>query len=130
MDTNKIENGFVEISLGSDLPNLVALKLNGQIGADEMAAFVRSIQKINDEGSKAIVYIDLVSYDGFESGVIREKLAGMNTLWNGISKIAYVLDSEWMSKAIHLIDVITPIDVRSFSHKDEEEAKTWVLSKE
>ena len=77
-----------------------------------------------------MLYIDLVTFKGYELAVVKEKLTHIRTLWSGIERLAYVLDWAWMSKMIGLIDAVTPMHLRAFDHNQDEEARTWLLSGE
>ena len=72
--------------------------------------------------------VDLAHYDGYELGVVKEKMAHLSTLWNGIERVAYVLDVAWMSNAIQLVDAVTPMHLRAFGHDQADDARSWLLS--
>jgi hypothetical protein len=124
------DGGFEFIDLGTDDPRVVAMRITGKLHAEGMAELVKRIETVAATGQKSLVYVDLATFAGSELGVVKEKLAGMRTLWTGIERLAYVLDMEWMSKMIGLVDAVTPMHLRAFGHDQDEEARAWLLSGE
>ena len=124
------DGGFEFIDLGTDDPRVVAMRITGKLHAEGMAELVKRIETVAATGQKSLVYVDLATFAGSELGVVKEKLTGMRTLWTGIERLAYVLDMEWMSKMIGLIDAVTPMHLRAFGHDQDEEARAWLLSGE
>lgn len=125
-----IDSGFEFIDLGTDDPRVIAMRITGKLHAEGMTELVERIEAVAATGQKSLVYIDLVTFKGYEIAVVKEKLAGMRTLWTGIERLAYVLDWEWMSKVIGLVDAVTPMHLRAFGHDQDEEARAWLLSGE
>ena len=68
------------------------------------------------------------AYDGYDLGVVKEKLAHMGTLWSGIERCAYVVDKGWMATMIGLVDAVTPMHLRAFGSDQDADARAWVLS--
>jgi hypothetical protein len=93
-----------------------------------MAEFIARLEQVTADGGRARVFVDMVSYDGSELGVVREKLSHMGTLWGGLERVAYVVDRGWMSGWIGLVDAVTPMHLRAFGPDEAEEAKAWLLS--
>jgi hypothetical protein len=124
------DGGFEFIDLGTDDPRVIAMRITGKLHAEGMAELVKRIETVAATGQKSLVYVDLATFAGSELGVVKEKLAGMRTLWTGIERLAYVLDMEWMSKMIGLVDAVTPMHLRAFGHDQDEEARAWLLSGE
>jgi hypothetical protein len=121
------DGGYEFIDLGSDDPRVIAMRITGKLQAEGMTELVERIEAVAATGQKSLVYIDLATFAGAELGVVKEKLAGMRTLWTGIERLAYVLDVEWMSKMIGLVDAVTPMHLRAFSHDKDDEARAWLL---
>jgi hypothetical protein len=124
------DTGLEFIDLGTDDPRVIAMRITGKLHAEGMTELVERIEAVAATGQKSLVYIDLVTFKGYELAVVKEKLAGMRTLWTGIERLAYVLDWDWMSKVIGLVDAVTPMHLRAFGHEQEEEARAWLLSGE
>ncbi len=124
------DGGFEFIDLGTDDPRVIAMRITGKLHAEGMAELVKRIETVAAKGQKSLVYVDLATFAGAELGVVKEKLTGMRTLWTGIERLAYVLDMEWMSKMIGLVDAVTPMHLRAFGHDQDEEARAWLLSGE
>jgi len=124
------DRGFEFIDLDTDDPRVIAMKLTGKLHAEGMTELVERIEAVAATGQKSLLYIDLQTFEGSELGVVREKLANMRTLWTGIERLAYVLDVEWMSKMIGLVDAVTPMHLRAFGHDQDKEARAWLLSGE
>lgn len=114
--------------LGSGDPRVIGAVVRGKLTADDMVAFNRRISDVHASGTRALVYLDLVGYEGQElMGVAREKLSHMGDLWTGIERLAYVVDRDWILKLAGLIDVITPMHFRAFPADEAAEARRWVL---
>jgi len=124
------DGGFEFIDLDTDDPRVVAMRITGKLHAEGMAELVKRIETVAATGQQSLVYVDLATFAGSELGVVKEKLTGMRTLWTGIERLAYVLDIEWMSKMIGLVDAVTPMHLRAFGHDQDEEARAWLLSGE
>jgi hypothetical protein len=113
--------------LESGDPRVVGAVVQGKLTADDMVAFNRRISAVRAGGSRALVYLDLVGYEGQELiGVARQKLGHMSDLWSGIERLAYVVDREWILKLAGLIDAITPMHFRAYAADEAEEARRWV----
>ena len=125
-----LDGGFEFIDLGADDPRVIAMRITGKLHAESITELVERMEAVSATGEKTLLYIDLATFEGSELAVVKEKLANMRTLWTGIERLAYVLDMEWMSKVIGLIDAVTPMHLRAFSHDQDEEARAWLLSGE
>jgi len=121
-----IGSAFVE--LGTDDPSVIALKVSGKATADTISELVARIEQIQAAGKKARLYVDLTGYAGYDLGVVKEKLAHMTTLWSGIERCAYIVDTGWMVTLIGLVDAVTPMHLRAFGSDQDAEARAWVLS--
>ncbi len=122
------DGGFEFIDLGTEDPRVVAMRITGKLHAEGMAELVKRIETVAATGQKSLVYVDLATSAGSELGVVKEKLTGMRTLWTGIERLAYVLDVEWLSKMIGIVDAVTPMHLRAFGHDQDEEARAWLIS--
>ena len=122
------DGGFEFIDIGTDDPRVIAMRITGKLHAESITELVDRMEAVSATGQKSLLYIDLQTFEGSELGVVREKLANMRTLWTGIERLAYVLDVEWMSKMIGLVDAVTPMHLRAFGHDQDEEARAWLLS--
>jgi hypothetical protein len=122
-----MSNSIETIKIADD-PNVIGVKLTGKLTGDSMAEFLDRIEQIKSAGGKARVYIDMSAYDGFEMPVVREKAAHMGTLWSSIDRCAYVVDKAWISKAIGLVDAVTPMHLKAFASDEDAAARAWVIS--
>ena len=120
--------GMEPMDLGTDDPRVIALRVTGKVTGESMARFIEQLQQIRDSGQKALVYLDLATFEGSEFAVAREKLSNMSTLWSGIERMAYVLDIQWITRMMGLVDAVTPMHIRAFSHDEAEAARNWVLT--
>ncbi len=125
-----MHSGFEFIDLGTDDPRVIAMRITGKLHAEVITELVERLEAVSATGQKSLVYIDLITFEGSELAVVREKLAHIRIFWNGIERLAYVLDLAWMSKMIGLVDAVTPMHLRAFGHDQDEEARAWLLSGE
>ena len=93
---------------------VVAAEIDGQMTAEDMKALVERLQAIVDRGEKALLYIDMKDYEGFELGVVSEKLKHIGMLWKALDKYAIVGDMRWMEIWIKIVDPLTPQEIRLF----------------
>ncbi|MHC4708929.1 MAG: SpoIIAA family protein [Planctomycetota bacterium] len=128
MSTVTESTGIELNDLGSGDPSVIGMKVRGKVTVEGMAEFIARIEEVSAGGKKARVFVDMVGYDGSEFGVAKEKLSKMGTLWSGIERVAYVVDSGWLSGWIGLFDAVTPMHLRAFGPDEMEEAKDWLLS--
>jgi hypothetical protein len=103
------------------------MKVTGKATAETISELVERLEQIQSAGKKARLYLDLTAYDGYDLGVVKEKLAHMGTLWSGIERCAYVVDKGWMVTMIGLVDAVTPMHLRAFGSDQDAEARVWVL---
>jgi hypothetical protein len=118
------------VDLGTDDASVIGMKVTGKASAETISNLVERLEQIKGGGKKARLYLDLTAYDGYDLGVVKEKLAHMVTLWSGIERCAYVVDKGWMATMIGLIDAVTPMHLRAFDSDHDAEARAWVLSGE
>ncbi len=122
-----MDSGFEFIDLGTDDPRVIAMRINGKLHAEVITELVQRLEVVSAAGQKSLLYIDLESFEGSALSVVREKLHHIRTLWNGIERLAYVVDWAWMSKMIGIVDAVTPMHLRAFGHNQDGEARAWLL---
>lgn len=106
---------------------VVAAEIDGQMTAEGMKALIERLQSIVDRGEKALLYIDMQNYEGFEFGVISEKLKHMGMLWKALDKYAIVGASRWMEIWIKIVDSLTHQQIKHFSADKTDEGWAWLL---
>ncbi len=119
---------FIEPPQPSD--RVVAAEIDGQLTTDDMKAVVARLQPIIDRGEKAFLYIDMQKYEGFEFGVVSEKLKHIGMLWRAFDKYATVGTKRWMEIWVKIVDPLTPQQIRHFSPDETHEASAWLLDGE
>lgn len=119
---------FIEPPQPND--RVVAAELAGQMTAEDMKAMVERLQVIVDRGEKALLFIDMKDYEGFELGVIGEKLKHIGMLWSALEKYAVVGDKRWMETWIKIVDPLTDQEIRHFYPDKTDEAWAWLLGSE
>ncbi len=119
---------FIESPQPND--RIVAAEINGQLTAEDMKALVGRLQPIVDRGEKALVYIDMENYEGFEFGVMAEKLKNIGMLWKALEKYAVVGDKRWMEILLKIVDPLSPQQIRHFYPDKTDEAWEWLLASE
>jgi hypothetical protein len=115
------------VDLGTEDDDVVGMRIAGKVTAETIGALVERLETIRRAGKKARLYLDLTGYEGYDLGVVKEKLTHMGTLWSGIERCAYVVDRGWMVKMIGLVDAVTPMHLRAFGSDQDAEARAWVL---
>ena len=122
-----MHGGMEYVDLGSDDPNVIGVRLSGKMTTEAMADLIEKLETIRAAGGKARLYADIVDYDGYEFGVVKEKLNHFGTLWDALDRCAYVVDKGWMTSAIGLVDAVTPMHLRAFERGQDAEARAWVI---
>ncbi len=123
-----MSTGIEYTDLGSEDSRVIGMKVTGKVTTEGMAEFMSRLEQVMADGGKARVFVDMLGYDGYEAGVPKEKLGHMGTLWSGIERVAYVVESGWLSGWIGLFDAVTPMNLRAFGPDEAEAAKAWLLS--
>jgi hypothetical protein len=123
-------SGTEFVDLGTDDASVIGMKVTGKATAETISNLVERLEQIKGAGKKARLYIDLTAYEGYDLGMVKEKLAHIVTLWSGIERCAYVVDKAWMATMIGLVDAVTPMHLRAFGSDHDAEARAWVLSGE
>ncbi len=119
---------FIEAPQPND--RVVAVKVEGELTAEDMKAMIERFQVIVDRGEKALLFIDMQGYDGWEFGVATEKLKHIGMLWKVFDRYAIVGDRRWMEIWVRIVDPLTPQQIRHFSPDKTDEAWTWLLATE
>ncbi len=109
---------------------VVAAEIDGQMTGEDMKAMVERLQPIVDRGEKALLYVHMKNYEGYELGVMAEKLKNIGMLWNALDKYAIVGDTRWMEIWIKIVNPITPQQIRHFHPDKTDEAWAWLLGSE
>lgn len=107
---------------------VVAAEIAGEITTGDMKVLIEKLQAFVERGEKSLLYIDMRHYDGFEFGVVAEKLKNMGTLWKAIEKYAIIGASRWMEIWIDIVNPLTPQHIRHFSPENSDEAWRWLLA--
>ncbi len=103
---------FIESPQPND--RVVAAEIDGRLTAEDMEALVGRLQPVVDRGEKALLYVDMENYEGYDLGVIAEKLKNIGMLWKALDKYAVVGDKRWMEIWIKIVDPLTPQEIRHF----------------
>lgn len=109
---------------------VVAIEINGRLAAEDMETLVERLQPIVDRGEKALLYVDMVNYEGSELGVTTEKLKHIGMFWKAIEKQAVVGNKRWQEIWIKIVEPITPQQVKHFHPDGTDEAWAWLLATE
>ena len=107
---------------------VVAAEIDGQFTTEDMKALVGRLQSIVERGEKALLYIDMKNYKGFELGVASEKLKHIGMLWKALDKYAVIGDTRWMEIWIKIVDPLTHQEIRHFYPDKTDEAWVWLLA--
>ena len=109
---------------------VVATEIDGQMTAEDMKAVIERLQAIVDRGEKALLFVDMQNYEGFEFGVATEKLKHIGMLWKALDKYAIVGASRWMEIWVDIVDPLTHQQIKHFSPDRSDEAWVWLLATE
>jgi hypothetical protein len=107
---------------------VVAAELHGQMTIEDMRAMIDRLQVIVDRGEKALLFLDMKKYEGFELGVASEKLKHIGMLWKALDRYAIIGDTRWMEIWIKIINPLTHQEIRQFHSDKTDEAWTWLLA--
>ena len=124
------ESGMRFIEPPQPADRAVAAEMNGQMTAEDMKALIERLQAIIDRGEKALLFVDMQNYEGFEFGAMSEKLKNMRMLWKALDKQAIVGASSWMEIWIKIVDPLTHQQIKHFSPDKTDEAWAWLLAVE
>ena len=108
---------------------VIAYRLVGSVRTEEMKELMARIAAVVENGHKVRLYQELAGFDGFEFGVLVEKIKASKTLWGGIEKIAVVSGSKAYRFGVGKIaDPLTPMDMHAFKPEEREAAFAWLQS--
>jgi hypothetical protein len=62
------------VDLGTDDASVVGLEVTGKATAETISELVERLEQIQGAGKEARLYLDLTAYDGYDLGVVKEKL--------------------------------------------------------
>ena len=119
---------FIEPPQAND--RVVAAEIDGRLAAEDMEVLVQRLQLIVDRGEKALLYVDMEKYEGYDLGAIAEKLKNIGMLWKALDKYAVVGDKRWMEIWIKIVDPLSPQQIRHFYPDKIDEAWSWLLASE
>ena len=119
---------FIEPPQPND--RVVAAEIDGRVTAEDMGALVSRLQPIVDRGEKALLYIDMEKYEGFDLGAMTEKLKNIGMLWRALDKYAVVGDKRWMEIWIKVVDPLSHQQIKHFYPDKTDEAWAWLLASE
>ena len=119
---------FIEAPQPND--RVLAAKIDGRLTAEDMGALVRRLQPIVDRGEKALLYVDMENYEGYELGVVTEKLKHIGMLWKAFDKYAVVGDKRWIEIWIKIVNPLSPQQIRHLYPEKTDEAWAWLLASE
>jgi len=105
---------------------IVALEIDGHFTVDDMKAAIEKLQAIVDRGEKALMLVDMKSFDGFELGAMKEKMQHMRMLWSAMDKYAVVGDKRWLEIWTKVADPVTPMRVKHFHSANMDDAWAWL----
>jgi hypothetical protein len=124
------ESGIHFIDPPQPNDRVVAVKIDGQMTAEDMKAMVDRFQIVVDRGEKALLFIDMTNYDGYELGVATEKLKHIGMLWKAFERYAIVGNRPWMEVWVKIVDPFTPQQIKHFSPEEIDDAWAWLLAQE
>ena len=121
------ESGIRFIDPPEPHDRVIAAEISGHVTAADMRAYVKRIEAVVARGEKALVYQDMLGYDGVDVAAIAEKLKHIGTLWRGIEKAAIVGDRRWLEIYIGLADTLAPQELRYFPADQKAQAFAWLV---
>ena len=116
------------MDLGPDNPNAAGFRVTVTFTGEAMADLIGRIEEVSSRGEKARLFVDLTDYAGWDLDVAKEKFQHMSTLWNGIGRVACVVDNLWMANWIGLVDAVTPMHIRAFTSDQADDARDLLLT--
>ena len=122
-----MDGGFGFTDLGTDAPRVITMKITGKLDANVATELEERLEAASATGRHSRISIELVTFEGAELAVVREKLGHICTLLDDIEHDGYWA---WMSKVIGYIDEGTPLYVSTFGCDQDEEERDWRTSGE
>ena len=120
------ESGLRFIDPPQPHDRIIAAEISGHFTADDMRTYMERIEAIVARGDKALIYQDMLDYDGVDVAAIAEKFKHLGTLWRGIEKAAVVGDRRWLEIYVGLADHLTPQALKYFPADEKAEAFAWL----
>jgi hypothetical protein len=121
------ESGLHFIDPPEPNERILAVEIVGHITTDDMRAYKERLDAIVALGEKALLFQDMIDYDGVDAGAVLEKWKHMGDYWRGFEKMAVVGDRRWLEIYIGIIDPITPQEIRYFDVGQRSEAFEWLV---
>ena len=63
---DNMDRGFELIDLGTDDPRVIAMRITGKLHAEAITELVERLEAVSSTGQKSLLYIDLVTFEGYE----------------------------------------------------------------
>ena len=124
---DKMDGGFDFTDLGTDEPSVITMRITGKLEANVAAELEERLEAASVTGRHSRISIELVTFEGADLAVVREKLGHICTLFNDIEHDGYWA---WMSKVVGYIDAGTPLNLPTFGGDHDEEERAWRISGE
>lgn len=112
----------------------IGFRATGHVTADEYRdVLLPPMRAAAEAGDVRMVFAVGPGFEKFEAGALAQDTRAGITL--GIAhrhawkRTAVVTDVEWIVKAIHMFDWLTPGEVRVFDLEQLEDAKSWVAER-
>lgn len=112
-------------------PSLLSFRLNGKVTElDIRGVTLTIVSRLKGENSLDVL-IEIPHYDGTSLKAILQTLhlgsIHLDEMVKGIRRVALITDSQWLTKALHLEDILfSGIQERSFPFDRREEALRWL----
>ena len=112
-----------------DGTNIVSVRLDGSVSADEDDAAQKVIAAVADEHGQARMLLDYEGIDlsRVEPRAVWEDLKGVRLLGD-IDRVAIVADGNAMQSFADVLGAISDVEVRAFDHRQRDAAVAWLSS--
>jgi hypothetical protein len=116
-----------------DVPaGVMGLRGEGKLTKDDYVSVLEpALNEAVDSGDARVVFV-LEGFDGLELAAFPEDAkTGFGIEFkhrDAWKKLAFVTDSEWVAKAMHMFEWLTPGEVRIYTLDQLEEAKSWAAA--
>jgi hypothetical protein len=116
----------------NDVPGVVGLRAEGKLSKDDYISVLEpALKEAVDSGDARILFV-LEGFEGLELAAFPEDAKtgfGLATKHRDAwKKLAFATDSEWVAKAMHMFEWLTPGEVRIYTLDQLEEAKSWAAA--
>ena len=114
-----------------DMPaGTIGLRASGKLSKDEYVAVLEPALREGVASGELRLLFVLTDFDGLELGALPEDVKTGLRAWvrdhSTWKRFAFVTNTEWVAKAMHMFAWITPGEVLIRDLDGFEEAKTWV----